>query len=476
MAPLKSLRGKTGLNVSLGVVLLGGIALAVAVVGPNRPASSSVDNMATVAKGTVLAQVTATGDLSLQQSEALSFAASGAVTQINVTVGEQVSSGQTLATIDQTLAQDQVTEAQDALSAAQDALEAAESGPTAEQQAVDSDQIDADETAISDAQTALTDAESNQCSGGSDTNCATIEQIDQDNTTLDSDESALQTAEDQQSADDYVAPATVSKDQEAVDAAQTALAQAQTAEAGTVITAPTNGTILAINGFVGSQVTAGGSGTGSSDDGTGDGSSDTTTGSGSTAPNSSGPFITMSNLSNLQVTATIGENAAANVNVNQSATVSVAAVPGMVLPAEVAAITPTSPLSNSSSAPIQYAVTLDLTGNVPTSVRDGESVDIDITTGEASKTTYVPNTAVTTNGGKSTVTIIGSNGKQTVVPVTVGLVGTTDTQIIKGVDVGQQVLVTIPGSSSGRGLGGIGGSASASSGPTAGSPVVGRVG
>ncbi|HEY3872423.1 MAG TPA: biotin/lipoyl-binding protein [Actinocrinis sp.] len=470
---MKSLRGKTGLNVSLGVVLLGGIALAVVVVGPNRPASNSVSNMATVAKGTVLAQVNANGDLSLQQSEALSFAAAGTVTQINVSVGEQVSSGQTLATIDQTLAQDQVTEAQDALSAAQDALQADESGPTAEQQTLDSDKIDADEIAITDAQTALANAESNQCTGSTSTNCATIEQIDQDQTALDDAESALQTAEDQQSVDEQVAPATVSKDQEAVDAAQVALAQAQSAEAGTVITAPTNGTVLAINGFVGSQVTAGASGSGTSGT-SGGGSSNTETGTSGAAPNASGPFITMSNLSNLQVTATLGESAAAAVQVNQSATVSVTAIPGMVLPAQVAAITPTSPLSTSSSAPVQYAVTLDLTGNVPTTVRDGEAVDINITTGEASKTTYVPNTAVTTSGGKSTVTVVGSNGRQTVVPVTVGLVGTTDTQIIKGVNEGEQVLVTIPGTSSGRGLGGIGGSAS--SGPAAGAPVVGRVG
>ena len=474
MAPLKTLRGKAGLNVSLGVVLLGGIALTVAVVGPNNPASNSVSNMATVAKGTVLAQVTATGALSLQQSMNLAFAASGSVTQINVSVGEQVTSGQTLASIDPTLAQDQVAQAQDALSAAQDALEQAEGGPTSAQQTLDSDQIDADETAISDAQDTLTDAESHPCDGSSATNCATIEQIDQDRTALDNAEDALQTDEDKQSADEYVAPATVSQDQEAVDAAQTSLAQAQAAEAGTVITAPTSGTILAINGFVGSQVTAGGSGTGSAGSG---GSSTTAAGSGGAAPSSSGPFISMSNLSDLQVTATLGENAAANVQVNQPATVSVTAISGMVLPAQVDAITPTSPLTSSSSAPVQYAVTLDLTGNVPATVRDGESVDINITTGEVSKATYVPNTAVTTTSGKSTVTIVGSDGEHTVVPVTVGLVGTTDTQIIKGVKSGQQVLVTIPGASSGgRGLGGIGGSASPSGGPAAGAPVVGRVG
>src|SRR5581483_394285 len=101
--------------------------------------------------------------------------------------------------------------------------------------------------------------------------------------------------------------------------AKAAVNSAQSAVAGTVITAPSNGTILSIAGLVGSSVRAGStttgaptsssSSSGSSGSGTGSTGSAASSSSGSSSSSSSsssassGAFITMADLSQLQVTA-----------------------------------------------------------------------------------------------------------------------------------------------------------------------------
>jgi len=97
---------------------------------------------------------------------------------------------------------------------------------------------------------------------------------------------------------------------------------------------------------------------------------------------------------------------------------------------------------------------------VPASVRPGQSAAITIVTGQAANAIYVPSSAVTQAGGRAFVTVQGSDGKQTITPVTTGLVGTTDTQITSGLTVGERVVISLSTSTTGtngRGFGGLGG-------------------
>ena len=52
---------------------------------------------------------------------------------------------------------------------------------------------------------------------------------------------------------------------------------------------------------------------------------------------------------------------------------------------------------------------------------------------------YVPSAAITTTGTRSTVELL-ENGNTTVTPVTTGLVGNSDTQILSGLKAGDVVV------------------------------------
>src|SRR6185437_9623496 len=108
----------------------------------------------------------------------------------------------------------------------------------------------------------------------------------QDAQQLSNAENSLTLLKAQQANSAYVDPGTIAQDQEAVTQAKAAVNTAQSAVAGTSITAPSNGTILSIAGLVGSSVSAGSTTTGAP---TGSSSSSGSSGSGaSTGGSASG--------------------------------------------------------------------------------------------------------------------------------------------------------------------------------------------
>lgn len=164
----------------------------------------------------------------------------------------------------------------------------------------------------------------------------------------------------------------------------------------------------------------------------------------------------MADLSKLQVTANVSETDVSSVQNGQSATVTLNAT-SKSYAAQVEAISPTSTVVSNV---VEFAVTLGLTDSVPASVRPGQSASISITTAQAGDALFVPNSAVTTAAGRSIVTVVGADGKESITPVTTGIVGTTNTQILTGLTQGQNVLITLAGTTSGttgRGFGGLGG-------------------
>jgi multidrug efflux pump subunit AcrA (membrane-fusion protein) len=447
--------------------VLAGAGVAYATVGPATSAGAATTRTSAVQRGTVIASVSASGNLALAATSSLAFGAAGKVSEIDVKVGQTVTAGQTLAKIDPTQANLQLTEAQQQLTVAQDNLAKAQNGPSSTQVALNNAQLAQDEQAVTNAQNAYSAA---KCTSSSTSPTCT-----QDAQQITNAENALTLLKAQQANSAYVDPGTIAQDQEAVTQAKAAVNSAQSAVAGTVITAPSNGTILSIAGLVGSSVSAGstttgaptgsssssgsgGSGTGSTGSGASSSSGSSSSSSSSSSSASSGAFITMADLSQLQVTADVSETDVSSVQPGQSATVTLNAT-GKSYPAQVQVISPTSTVVSNV---VEYAVTLNLTDAVPASVRPGQSASISIVTGEASDTLYVPNSAITTAGGRSVVTVVGSDGKETITPVTTGIVGTTNTQITSGLTQGENVLLTLStttGTTSGRGFGGLGGGA-----------------
>jgi membrane fusion protein, macrolide-specific efflux system len=94
---------------------------------------------------------------------------------------------------------------------------------------------------------------------------------------------------------------------------------------------------------------------------------------------------------------------------------------------------------SSTSGSSTFPVVIDVTGKV-SGVYSGSSADVSIIVKQLQNVLTVPTAAVKNTNGKTSVTVV-KNGKQHSTAVTVGAVYGQQTQIIKGISAGDQVLV-----------------------------------
>ncbi len=113
------------------VLVLGGLIYRDVFVGTKN--TSNAVNLYTVARRTVTASVTGTGNLVPAQQANVSFKVTGTLTEIDVRVGDHVAAGQVLARIDPTPQQNAFSSAQANLALAQANLQSAETPLTANQ-------------------------------------------------------------------------------------------------------------------------------------------------------------------------------------------------------------------------------------------------------------------------------------------------------------------------------------------------------
>ena len=158
------------------------------------------------------------------------------------------------------------------------------------------------------------------------------------------------------------------------------------------------------------------------------------------------------------MTVAFSESDISKVAVGQAATVSLDALAGVQLAAHVSSI---ALVGTTSSSVVSYDATLTLDQN-DSRVKPGMSASATVITGQASGVT-VPNAAVTGSSSLGTVTLM-KNGKDVTQQVVVGLRGDSRTQIISGVNAGDQLVITIAlpsrsssTSTSGSGSGTLGG-------------------
>jgi membrane fusion protein, macrolide-specific efflux system len=380
-------------NLGFAVLLVGGGAWSFLSVRSDSAtaggATTGGSRTATVTRTTVTQTVSASGSIASSQVQGATFATSGTVTRIYVTVGETVAKGAKLAAVDPTSAQQQIRSAQDALAVAEDTLaQATDAGNT---------------TAIDSAQTQVTTAKSDVVT-----------------------EKAALT--------DTVLTAPIA----GTVIEQNGVVGGSSDVAGATSSSSSSSAGSSLSAGSASSDSAGGSGSGSAS------GSATASSSGSAATG----FIVLANLKTMELDVSVAEADAAKLKQGQAATVDWTALTGATATGRVASIDTTG---STSDGVVTYSVVVALT-RLPAGVRIGESAAATITTGTRTGVLAVPSAAVHLDGSTHYVNVTSATGGAAHrVTVTVGLVGHTLTEVTSGLADGQTVTVPVTTTTSGTG-------------------------
>jgi multidrug efflux pump subunit AcrA (membrane-fusion protein) len=407
--------------------------------GPSASAASNGEQLVAVTKGPIGSSVSAEGTVAAAQTANLSFTGAGTVTAVNVKAGDTVTAGEVLATIDSAQLVSSVDSAQSGLATAQAKLSDDEaSGASA-------DQIAADQTSVTSAT---------------------------DNVTT-----------------------------------------AQQSLAGASLVATFDGTVAQVNVTVGEHLSSSGSGgTSATGTGTGSGQSSSTLGSASggggfggggsspsasgSAASSSSPDIEVISQGQYTVSLSVGSGDIDRVAVGQTATVTVTtssaaggrggffgqlfgggaggaartgtggtggtggAASGGTGASATGSVTSVSKVASASSGVAGYPVVITFNADA-NAFYPGATVTGAIATQAKTDVIQVPTRAVSTQNGKSVVTVATTGklgGPTEARVVTTGVTAGGQTEITSGLKAGEQVVITIPAAfGGGAGRGGTGG-------------------
>jgi len=230
----------------------------------------------------------------------------------------------------------------------------------------------------------------------------------------------------------------------AVDAARAQVAVAQQAVTNTTLRAPSDGTVTALNGRVGEFVTPSGSttpvapGTDAAIPGAAQAAGAAAAAAGGASPSRPGgtQFLVLQNLTHYAVVVPFQEVDAAQIAPQQRVSVSLDAVPDGSLAGTVLAVAPSSTAIGGS---VEYYVTVALPDDPR--IHDGQSARATVITAESGPKISVPNRALHRQGSATTVTVVTPDGRQVPTPVTTGLAGPDRTEITGGLAEGQQVVL-----------------------------------
>lgn len=241
-----------------------------------------------------------------------------------------------------------------------------------------------------------------------------------------------------------------------VKQAELQVEQAQDAVRSTTIYAPFAGTVTAMNGAVGQRSGGGGTSAGNTGGGSGSGGGSQGGSSGGRGgpsgipdipqPPSQGSsgggsgFLTITDLSGYQISATFSEIDIVKLKVGQTAQVAVNALGGKKFPAKVVQV---DLMPASTSGVVQYGVLLEL-DEPSAELKPGQSANVVVTTAKAENVLQVPSGAVQTVDGKSSVIVL-DNGQQKPTPVQLGVRSDHIIEITSGLKEGDSVLLADSG-------------------------------
>jgi RND family efflux transporter MFP subunit len=206
---------------------------------------------------------------------------------------------------------------------------------------------------------------------------------------------------------------TLASAQADVDKKRLAVFDAQAALAGTKLTAPFDGTVLQTNAAVGDVVAA------------------------------NTPILTVANLSDLQVLASVDETTIRQVSAGQLAQITFDAVPGQTLQGQVGEV----PLQGTLQGGVMvYEVPISLVGAEKLPLLVGMTANVKIAVGQAENALLIPAMALQKANGMYQVLVPNTTdpaGQPEAVPVEVGLSDGSYTQIVRGLNEGDNVLVQL---------------------------------
>ena len=203
-----------------------------------------------------------------------------------------------------------------------------------------------------------------------------------------------------------------------VDEKRLAVAEAEADLAGATLVAPFAGTILETNAEPGDRITA------------------------------SSQILTIADLDELQVMASVDETTIRQVQVGQEASITFDAFPDQAFRGEVLSV----PLQGALQGGVMvYEVPISLEGAEDLPLLVGMTANVEVAVGEAEDVLLVPSMALQQVGGLYQVLVPSSDaeGEPVAVPVEVGLSNGTYTEIVRGLNVGDQVVVQLDSASSG---------------------------
>jgi multidrug efflux pump subunit AcrA (membrane-fusion protein) len=150
--------------------------------------------------------------------------------------------------------------------------------------------------------------------------------------------------------------------------------------------------------------------------------------------------VTLTDTAHLQVTAGFSESDVATMKVGQAATFTFPAIKADANAAPVTGtVTSIAATSTTTNGVVTYAVTVSI-ANPPVAVRLGESANISVTTATADNALVVPSLAITAAGNRQTVTVERNGAEQTVAVMT-GITASGRTQVLSGLNDGDQVVL-----------------------------------
>lgn len=193
-----------------------------------------------------------------------------------------------------------------------------------------------------------------------------------------------------------------------LDKAQIALEEAEAQRDGATMKAPFDGVITEVGALVGDYVT------------------------------SSTPIFSLVDTSQTEAIAMIDEVDVNKVAVGQMASVTLDAIPGVVINGFVLAI---SPQATIDAGVVTYKASIEIEPNSSILLRDGMTAVIDIVVQNKENVLIVPSSAITSQGSNHIVEVVTSEGATEDRVVDIGISDATNTEILGGLHVGEHVLV-----------------------------------
>ncbi len=434
----------SGSAVRVSASVLGAV-IVVAGCGASAP---TPPRTAAVTRASVSTSVSAVGSVATGQVN-VGFAKGGQLTSVAVGVGDTVTPGEVLATVDDFGAKQALRQAEAQRDAQQANLDRAE----------DSTAVDGARASLDQARRVLAATERVAASGaaggagagggtaqaagamasGSTSSDAGQLQVETARSQVVAAENALDAAETDR-------PHLIDAAEAAVDGAQAGVNNARQDLANTTLRAPTAGTVSALNGAPG-EFLAPSSGTTAQAPGgaaipgapaaaaAGAGGA---AGAAATPTRPGGAQFIVLDLNSFQIVAPFQEADSSAITVGQRVDVAVDALPDTTLTGSVSAV---SPAGAAIANVVNYYVTVALPPSDPR-LREGQTARASVVTGEVDNTLSVPNTAVRRQGDSTSVVVLEPDGRQVTTRFTAGIVGTDRTQVVGGLDENQQVLLT----------------------------------